>query len=256
MYQTADRVLRSLPPHWLNGPLGDQLNRSVVSVADMGSPDAQRASVVVFRGSATAPTVLAFAGMAHGMQMPVAEFAGVLSGMDLNVLFVKDFRQCWYQRGVRGLGRSPQESADALLSLVPETSTLAGTIGMSSGGTAAVLFGALMAVPRVLAFSPRTWIDSRTIQRKRAEGVPVPHFRIRPDLCDSVQVLARHPGSLVQVHVGSLNAHDMFEAHRLDGVPGVTVVEHPIAEHTTATYLRDRGVLREVVTEALALTAD
>jgi hypothetical protein len=254
MPTAADRILRRLPAHWLNGPLGDALNRSLPAVAEMGTPDADRASVEVRRGSADAPTVIAFAGMAHGMQMPVAEFAGILSGVDVNVLFVKDFRQCWYQRGVRGLGRSPEQSAEALRTLLPAGSRLAGTLGMSSGGTAAILFGALMGAPHVLAFSPRTWIDRSTISLKRAEGVPVPHFRVRPHLCDSVRVLVDHPGAAVEVHVGAGNEADMIEAHRLDGIPGVTVVEHPISEHTTATYLRDQGVLREVVAEALGLT--
>lgn len=253
MGRLASDVVARLPAHWLNGPLGDLLNRSVPPVAMMGTPQAERSSVEIRMGDPGAPTVLAFGGMAHGLMMPVAEFTRVLDGRDVTVLFVKDLRQCWYQRGLRGIGRTPHEAARALRQLVPPDSTLRGTIGMSSGGTGAILFGALLGAPHVLAFSPRTFIDRQTIRLKRSEGTPVPSFRVNPSTCDMRRALTEHPVPDVQVHVGARNAADMAEADRLRGLPGVTITEHPIAEHTTATYLRDQGLLRDVIVASLGL---
>ena len=249
----TDAVVSRLPSRWLNGPLGDVANRNVKAVAAHGSDEAGIASVEYRLGSPSAPTIMAFGGMAHGLMMPIAEFAGILSGLDVTVLFVKDFRQCWYQRGVRGLGRSPESSAAALRDLVPPGSDLRGMVGTSAGGTGALLFGALLDVPHIVAFSPRTRITRSAIRTLRRSGTPVPGFRIRAPFHDMRDLLADHPCADVHVHVGALNQADMIEAHHLDGLPNVRVVEHPIHEHTSAGYLKDAGLLRSVLIDELGL---
>jgi hypothetical protein len=242
-----------LPDRVQNGRLGDLLNRSSAPVAETGSPGAAAASVEVRTGSPGAPTVIAFGGMAHMLMMPVAEFTQVFADLDLTVLFVKDFRQCWYQRGIRGLGDDPAAAATALLRLVPEGSALAGTVGTSAGATGAILFGALLGAPHVSAFAPRTNITRAVVREKRATGTPVPAFRIRLPYCDLRAVLLERPLPDVRIHVSAGVPADMAEVGRLRDVSGVTVIEHPLTTHTVAKTLRDQGHLTQLLTEDLGL---
>ena len=110
-------------------------------VLPLGSPGADGVPVVTRILRDDAPTVLAFAGMGMGLQMPVAEFAGVLAPFDVNVVFVRDPERAWFQRGVRGLGATPEEAAAGLRDIVPAASPIVGTVGTSSGATGAVLYG-------------------------------------------------------------------------------------------------------------------
>ncbi|MDF3607321.1 hypothetical protein PE067_14980 [Paracoccus sp. DMF-8] len=76
---------------------------SPVEVMDRGSPD----------------TVLAFGGMLTRLSMPTKEFFGSLVRRGANVIFVKDFQQCWYLNGLMGLTSGLDDTVDHLRSRIP-----------------------------------------------------------------------------------------------------------------------------------------
>lgn len=223
------------------------------AIVEFGAPDAATASVETRFTDPAAPTVLAFAGMAHGLQMPIAEFVRVLAPLNVNVVFVKDLRQCWYQHGVPGLGDSPAEAAEALAALVPAGSSLSGTVGTSSGGTGAIIFGALLGVPTALAFSPRTLIDDAAVARWRVDIPHLPDVDTDAPTADLRRLLAlRRPGRVV-LRYGAGNAHDAAQAARIADLPGVESAALPTDWHPSAAWLRDQGQLGRTVAEVLGL---
>lgn len=229
-------------------------NGCVPAIAPFGSPEAAAASVETRIIDPAAPTLLAFAGMGHGLQMPIAEFAGVLAPLAVNVLFVKDLAQCWYQHGIRGLGPSPAAAAAALRDVLPGGSSLAGTVGTSSGATAAILFGVLLEAPTMLAFSPRTLIDADAVIRWR-EAIPgLPDIDLDAPTADLRQILQAHAHGRVVVQYGAENANDAAQVDRIRALPGVEVVALPTDWHPSAAWLRDAGRLGPTLAETFALT--
>lgn len=246
----------NIPGRWANGYLGDVLNRSRPAVAPFGVPGSELAAVEIHLVDPAVPTLIAFGGMAHQLMMPASAFMSSLATSRVNVLFVKDLRQCWYQRGLRGLGTDPRAAADALRPLVPEGSPLIGTVGTSAGGTGAILLGSLLRVPRIVAFSPRTLVDRAAVSANRAAGTPVGNFRIRLPYCDMAVMLKQFPVPQVDIHVGALNDQDRVAAGRVAPIPGVRVHLHDTSEHTVARYLRHRDELGPVLRAAFGLQAD
>ncbi len=228
-------------------------NDPMRTVVELGAADAAHASIETRFVDPVAPTVIAFAGMGHGLQMPIVEFAGVLAPLAVNVVFVKDLRQCWYQRGVRGLGDSPAESADALREIVPAGSRLVGTIGTSSGGTGAILFATILQAPGCLAFSPRTLVDADAVDRWRVDVPDMPELDLGSATADLRRFLTEHPHGPISVQYGAGNPQDMAQAERLADLPGVDVTTLPTDWHPSAAWLRERGALGRTVADAFGL---
>lgn len=231
----------------------ERQNGRVATVTELGASDAATASVETRFVDPTAPTVLAFAGMGHGLQMPIAEFAGVLAPLAVNVLFVKDLQRCWYQHGVVGLGTSVPAAAYELAALVPRTSRLVGTVGTSSGGTGALLFGGALEVPVCMAFSPRTLVDDDAITRWGADVPDMPAVDTGAQTADLRRYLAHHSPARVDVHVGAGNDDDVAQVARIADLPGVHVTTHPTDWHPSAAWLRDQGELGRTLAAAFDL---
>jgi hypothetical protein len=225
-----------------------------MAVAPLRSPGAASASIESRFIDARLPTLIAFAGMGHGLQMPIAEFAGVLTPLAANLLFVKDLDRCWYQHGIRGLGTSPATAAPRLAALLPEGSRLAGTVGTSSGGTGAIVFGTLLGAPRTLAFSPRTLIDAEAVSRWRVDVPDMPALDLSAPTADLRRFLTEHDHGPVLVVHGEDNQGDTAQAKRIADLPGVFARALPTDWHPTAAWLRDRGELGPTLAETFGLS--
>jgi len=110
------------------------------------------------------PLVIAFGGMSSMIAMPVYEFKRFLQGhFDCHFMFVRDRHQCWYFKGVHGLGDSIDESVKTMYSIIegiPHSKVI--TLGTSAGGYGALVFGSLLKVDTIMAFNPQTFLDSKT----------------------------------------------------------------------------------------------
>ena len=105
-------------------------------------------------------TIIAFSGMLTSLAMPKAEFFRSLHGADnANIIFLKDFKQIWYQNGLLGLTSDVEETVHYLRTIIPNTTEKIVTLGTSSGGFAAILFGSLLEAEASISFSPQTFLD-------------------------------------------------------------------------------------------------
>jgi hypothetical protein len=229
-------------------------NRLYEALARLGPvdyPDDLK-SVIAIDGSRTDLRFLAFAGLNLGMGMPPFEFLRSLSARDIPGWFVKDFHQSWYQKGLLGLTRSPTETADYLRDLIGERDgRRLVTLGASSGGYAAILYGCWLGAERVVAFSPQSLINRRIVSQYAAIDTP-----------ETLRFLDRSAGILnlrqflmeqehvpeITVYYGSDHDQDTKEAMQLEGLDRMTLVPVPGVEgHSITGELRKRGELDAIL---------
>ncbi len=225
----------------------NRLYEAVSRAWDVDYPDDLK-SVIRIEGSRTDLQFLSFAGLNLGMGMPPFEFLRSLSGRDVPGWFIKDFYQSWYHKGLLGITGSLAETRDHLRGLLgPPGERKLVTLGASSGGYAAIVYGCWLGAERALAFSPQTLITRRIVAQYAALDTP-----------DTLRFLDREAGALnlrtflqnqphvpeITVYYGSDHPQDTKEAMQLDGLPNVTLVPVSGVEgHSVSGELRQRGEL-------------
>jgi len=92
--------------------------------------------------------------------------SGLTEHLNVSRVFVRDLEQCWYQRGLKGLGTNVLDAAGGLLKVGQQLFTNENRLRWhASGGFAAAMFGSLLGADEVIAISPQTTI--RRIHRLR-----------------------------------------------------------------------------------------
>lgn len=79
--------------------------------------------------------------------------------------FYIDMHQNWYQNGIQGITSSIEETVIYLKNEISKYHTVT-FIGTSSGGYAAILFGSLLFVDKVIAFYPQTILKNNNSKNK------------------------------------------------------------------------------------------
>jgi hypothetical protein len=114
------------------------------------------------------------------------------------------------------------------------------TLGASSGGFAALLFGPKLNADRILVFCPQSACGAA----KRVLG-----DNRWPELClksPAMELTGGHPTAIV--HVAADDPLDMMHAYRLS--PGRVIV-HKSGGHNLPTVLKESGELRWIIGEAI-----
>jgi hypothetical protein len=127
--------------------------------------------------------VIAFGGLGLNFTIPRFEFVKILSDFNVNILFVKDKYQAYYQYGIETNGNITKTLAileQKIAKIQPKKILL---FGNSSGGYAALLFGFLLdfnkfPVAEVHAFAPRCLISPKCNEYPHIEREfqSLPHF--------------------------------------------------------------------------------
>jgi predicted esterase YcpF (UPF0227 family) len=74
--------------------------------------------------------------------------------------FYRDLHQCWYQRGIEGISTNIEDTKVYLEKVIDGYKKVI-FMGTSAGGYAAILFGSLLNVSHVIAFSPQSIINKK-----------------------------------------------------------------------------------------------
>jgi hypothetical protein len=75
--------------------------------------------------------------------------------------FYIDIHQCWYQKGIHGFSTNVEETVVYLKKVIKPYKRVV-FIGTSAGGYAAILFGSLLNVDKVVAFVPQTIVKNHS----------------------------------------------------------------------------------------------
>ncbi|ETX30588.1 alpha/beta hydrolase-fold protein [Roseivivax isoporae] len=195
--------------------------------------------------------VLSFTGVQHGMgQIPADEFIGSAAGAGRNhVLFVSDLARTWFTRA--GL----QERIVDIVTHYAAEHGIAdmAAIGNSMGGYGALLLSDRLPLSVVAAFAPQVSMDATVVAEPRW-----PEFRagFGPDLPASVAGPVAAARGTVFVTMG---AQDALDRRHMALLPEAAHVHRFLLRgcgHNTASFLKERGVIREVVAAMLAGEVD
>jgi hypothetical protein len=230
-------------------------------VAGEPGPGSPAGVVTDLRRDGHAPVLVCFGGLdGQDPGAPRFELQGLTARLPVHRVFVRDLEQCWYQRGLSGLGDDVDSAADGLRTLLEAVDGSPSVfVGTSSGGYAAILFGVLARADRIVALSPQASLRWRDRFRARDRRWPAQVRKARrsgTDRChlDLVALLREHPDHPpVSVHFGERDPRDTRAAHALGRVDGVELIGHP-GGHLFVRKLRDAGGLEPVLAAALGLS--
>ena len=216
---------------------------------DTGDPMAELSPVEILRTPGADITVVACAGLLTHFGMPNKEFFRSFVDRGCNVVFLKDFRQCWYQRGLLSLSTNLSETVEVVQGLLPKGTRSVRTIGTSAGAFAALHLGIRMNADRVLAFAPQTRVLPGVFDRYASFDSRRHDIDFSSPDIDVRNSFAMNPdfAGRIDIHFGAKALPDVRQARAIEGYPQVHLHGHDFDKHGIAQHLRETGELDAVL---------
>lgn len=202
-----------------------------------------------------------FGGRKNRVGLAPFEFFNITHGIPTKRLFVRDLSQAWYHQGAGEAGDSIEQVAQSLeRALDGHEHDRVVVAGLSAGGYAALLFGALLQADVVLAFSPQTVIDPRVLTEMDDQRWKEPLEELERegkldarwvDLRD-VLPAARTEATRLEVHYDATFALDRLHAERIAPIDGVHLYPREGGGHNVPKAMRESGELPVVLRRALS----
>ncbi len=194
-----------------------------------------------------------FGGLGQGVGIPPFEFFRSSGALTENKIFIRDLSQCWYQNGVRGIGRTIYDLRDHISSRIkdicPDEVLF---IGNSMGAYAAILIGCMIGDGEIHAFSPQTFISAgkrshHRDQRWRRQIIwTYVKVLFRPHIYDLVGYMPEQREKPVNIYVSEKDALDCVHADNISNFPYVVIHKYPDGGHGLVADLRDSGKLADI----------
>jgi pimeloyl-ACP methyl ester carboxylesterase len=185
----------------------------------------------------------------------------MLSGQKINKILVRDKKYKWYHYGIEGFGDDVMEVTKKLNDIIEKLSpSKIFTMGQSMGGYAAILYGALLQVDKIIAFGALSCFQSQKLELirdyrwmslvKEVEKSPPKVFAN-----DLVELLKNNPVDadifygIFPGHVDRTMAVNPDAVHMMQfyGLSQVNIYSFHEAEHAVSEYLRRTGVLDDML---------
>jgi predicted esterase len=229
------------------------------------------ASVLVDQIHPGQPLLISF-GFVNWEQRPAFDFYGRVKKLEattqkvFNRILVRDCTNSWYHRPIPGLGNHVDEVADSLQQLIARIQpSHVITIGQSMGAYAAILFGILLKVKRIVAFGPLSFLDVKqalTYHDRRWLRVmldlhdhPPPSlyadlprfYQARQSQCDLRVIFGTQPDADAPESVNL----DVLHAHRYGALPNCQLFPVPRSGHAVVQHLINEGRMDAVLAKHL-----
>jgi len=216
----------------------------------LGDPGAEIFPVETRLSPESPVRVIAFGSMGTAFGLPPKQFFQALGQHDCEIVFLKDFRQCWYQKGLLGLTSSVEETADFLRRMIESDGRPVSMVGASSGGFAAILFGCLLGARKVVAFSPQTRVTRRVFGKFRTEDSRIEDMDFDAAHTDLRRVAEEHsPRGRIDLYYSTGSAYDTEQALHMDGIDNVRLRGLDWHGHNTAGHLKGEGRLDAIMAD-------
>lgn len=192
--------------------------------------------------------------MALSLGMAPREFRGALSSQKCNLVFIKDFKQAWYQTGLLGASSNIDETAEYLKTIIPEGTEQLRAVGTSAGGFGAIHLGVRLGAQKVMAFAPQTKISSNVFKQFETADSDHSAYDFLARNNDLRNLFEDHPHYQGAIHVyyGAKNAGDAEHAERLADIPQVHLHALDYAGHNIAGFFKANNQLEKVLGELMA----
>ncbi|MDO6617618.1 hypothetical protein [Shewanella sp. 6_MG-2023] len=178
------------------------------------------------------------------------EFKRQLSNSRCSKLFLRDNSRYWYQAGIRGFSENLDDTVIVLKNLVTKTQGKVTFLGVSMGGYAALLFGALLNVDRVLVFSPQVRIDEASLKKIKdqrwAACIKQLNSKFKPIKIDEL-LLKNTNIPIIDLYVGNSDLNDIAHSSYLEDTPKVTIHNIETDSHNVAGELAKKGELSSII---------
>lgn len=213
--------------------------------------DVKQGSIYMDIRNSNWPTIVSFAGLGDQFQ-----FKATLANLDVNIIYLRDLKHNWYVNGVVGVGDDVEGVAGFLRARLKELGTSKViTMGASAGGFAAILYGSLLGVHRIIAFSPQTFMDRfhRTIYydyrwKDRFQQIYAGNRSNRPFL-DLKRIVRNYKGK-VALFYDKKHRLDNIHARRIKG-RNIECFPSAGGGHNLVKELRSVGKLEEYLEEVI-----
>ncbi len=209
--------------------------------------------------------LLIFSGLAQRINMPFFEFNNITGGLDhVNKIYLRDTYRFWYHRGLPNVGNDIDEIANFLRQYTTHPSTRKTVIfGNSGGGYAALLFGHILGVDEVHAFSPKLFIDpiKRVMNNDFPPKTSISHLfslylhgqRKYFDLQKVFLSPVPQKGNF-HIYYSKNNKIDHLQAKRMKSIPGIHLHPFQHDRHNLIKLLKRRGKLRKIIEKAILIS--
>jgi len=210
--------------------------------------------VLVERGQDESALIIAFAGGAQKLGMPIHDFFETTKTLGCSKILLRDRYKMFYHYGV---DRKRCDWPSLVSYLKEETERLRPKkiicVGSSGGGYAAIIGGYFLGADFVHAFGPQTLI---AVGREAIRKARHPYKRWRLSVSKRVLRQAFDLVSLLQtpngkttyfIHYGSGHKVDREFAARIAKMPSVVTLGYPCEAHAVAVFLAKRRFLHSVL---------
>jgi hypothetical protein len=205
--------------------------------------------------------LVAFGGINQRMGMPIFEFHKTISGIQADKIFIRDFSQAWYQKGIDFQINSISALIDHLRSVLFERNyDRVCFIGNSMGGFAAILLGTILNVDHIIAFSPQTFIDkwNRLYYldfrwKNQINSVHKNKNKIK-EYFDLKSFLPKKTyNSIIEVYYSPLHRLDRIHAKRLKNIKNIDLNKVYEGGHAIVKTLKNEGILLKKISQSLKI---
>lgn len=205
--------------------------------------------IKIIDGVPNAPLFVIFGGIKGNMNMPPFEFTKFMQTHfpECGYIYLRDHHQAWYFRGVQGFAESNTQltaELDKLISSKEKSQTI--FMGNSMGGFAAILYGVLLNVDTVLAFSPQTFINAgkRTITKDiRWMKEILRLWKVVDSDYFDLHYLKNTKDDHPEIHVFHSKKHKLDTIHALNIAHYVNLHPYNVDNHNVVRHLRDTDEL-------------
>ncbi len=200
--------------------------------------------------------LVSFGGIKQGLGIPVFEFFNSIADIPCDKIFLRDFHQAWYQKGVDAdLNHIDKLIEDLRNTIFQRNYKSICFIGNSMGAYAAILFGSILNVDTVIAFAPQSFINryNRFIhfdRRWNKQMAAIYRYKDKKkEYFDLKQFLSKNPSYKTKINIYYSSDYKLDSLHALRLKNNKNMSLHPIAEggHSVVKTIRNKGKLRELI---------
>lgn len=200
-------------------------------------------------------TIISLGSLLNGPAAPKREFSRVLEGAQMNQVFLKDYEQVWYQRGLLGTTNTRAETAQWLGDFLADMPRPWNFIGASAGGYMALYLGHQLKADTIVAFGAQTLINRPAVVKFAGAKPWEIGLDLNDPLNDLVPLFENEPfAGDAQLHYAALNKFDAEQMVRIAHCSGVTLVPHDYHRHPVAFHLRETGDLSNLLNSAFGVS--
>lgn len=198
--------------------------------------------------------VVTFGGINRGIGLPVFEFFNILSESNIDKVFVRDFFQMWYLNGVDDTINTLEKLKVQLENIIKDYERVT-FIGNSMGGYAAILFGTLLNVNKVISFAPQTFIDARNRFWKfdirwRKQINNIHKTKVCKEYYDLKSFFNHNNISekpSIEIYYSSNDRLDKLHAERMQSFKNINLFEFKDGGHEVIRVLKESGQLHTIL---------